>query len=299
MTKRGLLIYNPTSGRKHTHRNFPFLVDRLSQMGYDVHLQMTGNNGDVITVIEKACREKWDSIFIAGGDGTVHDVIEIVAAESFRPTIGIFPFGTSNEFAKFIGIPMDIEKALTVISEQNSKPADIGRLGERYFMNVAAAGSLANIIHETPSHLKSWFGEIAYYVCFFQKIFSLPNDTLTIHIASDRVIPDVCFFIIINGDSLGPFEHIISEAKINDGYFHLLTCKKTNRFKLFFSLLLLLLHQKDHFGLITQTKVQSLYAELPKSIDFNLDGDQAKIQDPIFHVIPHHIQVFMPREKQE
>jgi diacylglycerol kinase (ATP) len=299
MTKKGLLIYNPTSGRKHKHRNFPFLLDRLSQMGYYIHLQMTGNYGDVSSITHKACRERWESIFIAGGDGTVHDVIEIIATEPFRPNIGIFPFGTSNEFAKFIGIPIDIEKALTVISKQVSKPVDIGRLGDRYFMNVAAAGSLANIIHETPSRLKSWLGEIAYYVCFIKKFFSLPDDTITIHISSDRVIPDICFFMIINGDSLGPFEHIISEAKMNDGCFHLLTCKKTNRFKLFFSLLFLLLHQKDYFTLITQTKVQSLYVELPKSMDFNLDGDKTKIQEPIFHVIPHHIQIFVPSEKQE
>ncbi len=65
--KQTLFIYNPQSGKRKRHRQFPLLWDKLSNRGYKIELKAT-DQMEIETIIRKACTEKWNAIFIAGGD---------------------------------------------------------------------------------------------------------------------------------------------------------------------------------------------------------------------------------------
>lgn len=55
-------------------------------------------------------------------------------------------------------------KAAELIGKQNSKPIDIGRYNEKYFINVAGGGTLTQLTYEVPSRYKTALGQLAYYV---------------------------------------------------------------------------------------------------------------------------------------
>ncbi|PAE33323.1 diacylglycerol/lipid kinase family protein [Bacillus sp. 7884-1] len=292
INKQALLVYNPFSGKKASHKDYPMLIKKLSEIGYRLTIHQPTGFDSMEKPIKKACQNKWDAIFIAGGDGTVNETIQLLAEEKYRPTLGVFPFGTSNEFAKYIGMSCNMQ-ALKIIERGNSKHVDIGKFGNRYFANIAAAGWLADITFKTPSALKSSFGEWAYCFHFLKTIFLTKQlDAISVNVSSNEVISDLSLFLIMNGHSVGPFEHLIKNSTHNDGYFHLLTCKKTNRFRLFFSLLAKILNIADNQSIIQHTRIKSGSFTIPESIALNLDGEKAYVESLDFKVIPQHLHVF-------
>lgn len=292
INKQALLVYNPFSGKKASHKDFPKLIKKLSEIGYRLTIHQLSRFDRMEKPIKKACQNEWDAIFIAGGDGTVNNAIQLIAEEDYRPTVGVFPFGTSNEFAKYVGMSCN-RQALSIIERGHSKLVDIGKFGNRYFAHIAAAGWLADITFKTPSSLKSFFGEWAYCYHFLKTIFlAKQSEAISVNISSNEVISDLSLFLIMNGHSVGPFEHLIKNSTHNDGYFHLLTCKKTNRFLLFFSLLAKILNIADNQSIIHHTKIKSGCFTIPESVALNLDGEKANVKSLEFKVLPQHLHVF-------
>lgn len=78
--------------------------------------------------------------------------------------LGIIPAGTTNDFARALGISRDIEKACDVLCEGHFEPIDIGRMNQKYFTNIAAAGTLTELTYEVPAKLKTIVGQLAYYI---------------------------------------------------------------------------------------------------------------------------------------
>ena len=54
---------------------------------------------------------KFDVVIAAGGDGTLNEVVNGLVGHEFRPKFGIIPVGTTNDFARAIGVPRSIEEA--------------------------------------------------------------------------------------------------------------------------------------------------------------------------------------------
>ncbi|MFT0915592.1 YegS/Rv2252/BmrU family lipid kinase [Bacillus swezeyi] len=290
--KRALLIYNPLSGKKKKHKYFPILLRRLSEMGYLLSIHELDELKQAENPIQKACRQKWDAVFIAGGDGTVNQVIQFLAEEACRPKVGIFPFGTSNEFAKFIGMPPHVLKALSAIESGSVKPVDIGKIGHRYFVNIAAAGWLTNITYETSPRLKSKLGELAYCL-YFVKAFlkGHTHHRISVRTEDDQVISDLSLFLIMNGNSVGPINKLFN-GPAHDGHFYLVAYKKTGRIRLLAALLKKLLFSQKKVSIIQYHPIKAADFSMTVWNPFNLDGERADIKDLHFQVMPKHLQVF-------
>lgn len=288
--KRALMVYNPMSGKKKNHKLITAIFDKLSEMGY----QLTVQEFEEIRnrqPLKTACQQKWDAIFIAGGDGTVNQTIQYLAEEDYRPLVGILPFGTSNEFAKFIGMP-NIFEALSIIENGYTKPVDIGKIGNQYFVNIAAAGWLTNITYETSPFLKSKIGELAYCLYFIKAFLKRhQHDSISIKISTEEVLSDLSFFLLMNGNSVGPFNRLLNRSA-QEGYFHLMTYKQNNRLHLLWGLLKKMLSIDDNLSMIQFMHVRSCEFQLSGHNKLNLDGEQAETNHLKFQVLPKHIHVF-------
>lgn len=292
--KRALLIYNPRSGRKIQHRQFSSILQSLSDLGYHIDLHQTTYTEKMEYRVQESCIHGWEAIFVAGGDGTVNRVIQTLAAQEHRPLLGVFPFGTSNEFAKFVGMPADVKQSLSVIEKRHTKPVDIGQFGHTYFVNIAAGGWLTDITYKTPHRLKSWLGEWAYYPFFMKEFLRNRSESISIKTAPDRILANVSLFMIMNGNGVGPFEQLIPDASIDDGYFHLVTFQKANRLQLLYALVALMLNISDRSSLISRMKIRTTEVTMPRQMALNVDGEQAEFTQGQFQVLPEHLQVFAP-----
>jgi diacylglycerol kinase family enzyme len=81
---------------------------------------------------------------VAGGDGTIGLAAQELAGTEVA--LGIVPLGTMNNFARCVGIPLDIEEALTVLAEGRVVGVDLGRVGDHYFTESAGVGLFADAL---------------------------------------------------------------------------------------------------------------------------------------------------------
>jgi len=164
MMKRARIIYNPTSGREIFKKKLPEVLQKFEQAGYETSCHATTGAGDATIAAREACERKFDLVVACGGDGTLNEVISGLAEQEYRPKLGLIPVGTTNDFARAIGVNVSIMEAADVITKGNTVPLDIGRVNDKYFVNILAAGKITELTYEVPSKLKTVLGQLAYYL---------------------------------------------------------------------------------------------------------------------------------------
>lgn len=160
--KRARIIYNPTSGREMFRRHLADVLEKMEKAGYETSCHATTGEGDAIEAAKKAVERKYDIVVAAGGDGTINEVVNGLAEQDYRPKLGIIPTGTTNDFARALHIPRDVDKATDIIVNGDTIPIDIGRMNDVYFINIAGGGRLTELTYEVPSKLKTMLGQLAY-----------------------------------------------------------------------------------------------------------------------------------------
>jgi diacylglycerol kinase (ATP) len=108
-------------------------------------------------------------LLVAGGDGTVNDVVNGLGNAGFPEgvTLGILPSGTGNDLAATLCIPEDADLAEDVIRQDRVRTLDVARvrskgIGERFFINVATGGLGAEISRANEGELKERWGKLSY-----------------------------------------------------------------------------------------------------------------------------------------
>jgi diacylglycerol kinase (ATP) len=115
--------------------------------------------------------EEWSEglLVVAGGDGTINDVVNGLGRAGFPEgvTLGILPAGTGNDLAATLCIPEDPDLAKYVILQNRGRWLDVARvrsdgIGERFFINVATGGLGAEISDANDEELKRRWGKLSY-----------------------------------------------------------------------------------------------------------------------------------------
>ena len=174
----------------------------------------------------KFADRKFDVVIAAGGDGTLNEVVNGLVGHEFRPKFGIIPVGTTNDFARAIGVPRSIEEAADIICEGKTVPLDLGRANDTYFINIAGGGRITELTYEVPSKLKTVLGQLAYYLKGIEMLPSLHPTYVEIEYDGKLLQEEITMFLITNTRSVGGFEKVAPYASINDGLFDLLVLKK-------------------------------------------------------------------------
>jgi diacylglycerol kinase family enzyme len=140
--RRPFLIMNPRSGGGKVERFA--LVDRARALGAEVYV-LDGPDVDVEQLARQALRNGADLLGVAGGDGTQALVAGIAAA-------GDVPFmvisaGTRNHFALDLGLDRENPATcLDALTDGVEMRVDLGRIGDRTFVNNASFGAYASVV---------------------------------------------------------------------------------------------------------------------------------------------------------
>jgi len=137
------LIVNPRSGTASPSADE--LREAAEGRGVDVHFLEEGEE------LQQLAREAdADAIGMAGGDGSLGAVAE-VAIERDLPFVCI-PFGTRNHFARDIGLDRDDPLAALAAFDGVERRVDVGRVGDRLFLNNVSLGLYALLVHRRERH---------------------------------------------------------------------------------------------------------------------------------------------------
>lgn len=98
--KKIVLVYNPVSGKARFKRRLDNIIGKLQRRDCMViPYRTTPENENMAEFIRQAAPE---GIIAAGGDGTVHEVVNLVMHEGLNLPVGIIGSGTSNDFATYL-----------------------------------------------------------------------------------------------------------------------------------------------------------------------------------------------------
>jgi YegS/Rv2252/BmrU family lipid kinase len=84
------------------------------------------------------------TVVVAGGDGTIAFVARALAGS--RRRLGILPLGTYNNFARGLGIPINLRSALAIVRAGRARSVTLGRVNDHYFLEAAAIGIFGEAI---------------------------------------------------------------------------------------------------------------------------------------------------------
>lgn len=216
-------IYNPSSGETTIIDNLDTIISIYQECGYMIvphRLRFDDTDSKVIGELDQT----YHHVLIAGGDGTVNYVVNLLMKHGIDVPIALIPAGTANDFAKMLDTPTDIAKACRKILGGTIRNIDLGLVNGVYFVNVFSCGLFTDVSQKTPTVLKNTFGKLAYY---FSGINELPNfRRMHIKLTSDGGDYEgtSLLFFVFNGRTAGQMS-FARQSEIDDGLLDVLIIK--------------------------------------------------------------------------
>lgn len=140
------------------------IVHRELSRGHDVTVVETNRRGHATRFAQDAARRELDVVIGFGGDGTLNEVATGIAGTS--TALGVLPGGSTNVFARTLGLPNDPVAAIHRLTaslaepERTIRPIGLGRVNGRYFCFHTGIGYDAAVVRsvEKRASMKRWAG---------------------------------------------------------------------------------------------------------------------------------------------
>lgn len=163
------LVFNPHAGRFPSRMLTERAAEVLTDHGWQIRLEQTSGGPQVTQLARQAAAENTDAFFVAGGDGSVNLAVTGLVGSS--TALGVLPAGTTNVWAKELGLPgltytrwMALEESARRLANGDSRPVDVGLCNQQPFLLWAGIGLDGFIVHrlEPRSRWEKHFSVASY-----------------------------------------------------------------------------------------------------------------------------------------
>jgi len=198
-------------------------VESLRDEGHRIGVRVTWEVGDAHRMAREARADGVDVVVAGGGDGTlnevVHGLLEGGDEEGGDPgcAVGLVPLGTANDFATACGLPESPLDALRLVTSSPPCSIDVGRVNDRYFLNIATGGLGAEITSETSEDLKSLLGRLAYLLTGLTRFQDLRPVQGRLRAEGFEWEGSFLALAVGNGRRAGGGMDLFPEARLDDG----------------------------------------------------------------------------------
>lgn len=223
--KKMYLIINLIAGKAAISDSLGKIVDEFIKSDYEVTIHTTQSGDDAIAAAQYACNQDFDLLVCAGGDGTLSQCLQGVMRCENRVAIGYIPAGTTNDFAKSLGIPKDIISAVRTIIGGTPMPCDIGGFNNECFSYIVAFGAFTNITYETSQQFKNLLGHTAYVLRGLWQLTNIRARHMRVEYDGIIIEDDFIFGMVTNTASVGGMLSM-HDFMLDDGQFEVLLIKK-------------------------------------------------------------------------
>ena len=189
----------------------------------DVEVRLVHGPGDATELAEEAGRSGIARVVSAGGDGTLHAVVNGLHAVDDPPLLGVLPLGTGNDFARSIGVPGDLESALEVLRRDVDADVDLVRMelegeGSRVLINASAGGFSGRVDEGVTREMKESWGPLAYLRSAVGTMPEVEDYAATLRFDDGETLElRVLNVVVANGRTVGGGLPVAPEALLDDG----------------------------------------------------------------------------------
>jgi diacylglycerol kinase (ATP) len=144
----------------------------LDEAGLEYRVVPTTGPGHATDVAREALAGGARFLVAAGGDGTVHEVLNgMMTGDSEDAVLGVLPMGSGCDFVRTFGIPRNVTAAARRLPGDGFRDIDVGKVtcedGQaRYFANIAEAG-LGGAVVATAARMRGLPGSVRYFAAFW------------------------------------------------------------------------------------------------------------------------------------
>lgn len=194
----------------------------------NVSVQETRSRNDAVILASKAVEENVDAILAAGGDGTLHQVVNGVLfgreEETNLPAIGLIPIGSANDFARTINARRNPKTLQHLLTDFKPKPVDVGKFtfhdgSHHYFINIADTGMGPDVAKRINGGKKPLGADAAYYWAILKTFFSYAPTEITVTTEAWSWTGKVRTLALANGKCFGHGLYVAPDALPDDGLF--------------------------------------------------------------------------------
>jgi len=268
--KRKLLfVINPKAGTR-AKSDIPQKISQIIDKSiFDYSVVYTERAGHATELAEKASQSDCYAVIATGGDGTVNEVMQGLV--NSNTALGILPFGSGNGLARFLQVPMQLEKALQFINESVTTSIDVCALNNHLFVNVAGTGFDAHIGHVFAQ--QKGRGLKTYITSAVKEFNDYQSESYRIEVDNQTIEKEAFMVSFANSSQFGNNAHIAPQADIQDGLVDICIMKPMKWLQvphLVSSLFMKSLHQTKLVEIIKTNKA-TIYRKKPGPI--HIDGE--------------------------
>lgn len=272
--KNTLVVVNPKSGKAEARLFLFDLLRKLSGTGRAVEVLFIGDEK-----IEDRLNGK-DEVICCGGDGTFNSTVNaiIVAHKENEISVGYIPCGSTNDFARSVGIPLTVKNAIKAAVRGNSKKIDVGCWnGHRMFSYVASFGAFSKVSYATPQSMKNNLGHFAYILNGITALGDIKDMGVSVKTENESFSGSYCFGAVLNSTSLAGLVKLDRiGVDMCDGLFEVMLIEKPKNIIELNDLVGSLTMSTFTSPLIKIFKCKACEFEFGDAPDWSLDGEEQK-----------------------
>ncbi len=224
----GVVIYNPTAGRGSAAQR---TEQARALLGHEFEWIPTRRAGHATELAAQAAREH--SVVVAfGGDGTVGDVARGIFGTD--ATLGVLPAGTGNDYARNLGLPLDLPEAITTVRSGVVARVDVGMVNdETPFINNCGTGFDARVMQVMNSSIRFTKGPAAFNLAILKTLPGFKPFSLTLQIDDEPPTTEQAMMIsILNGKRYGAGMMAAPSAEMDDGLLDVMVIRAVPKLQL-------------------------------------------------------------------
>jgi len=253
------------------------------------------SGGDDLTALAAKASAAGAMVVGGGGDGTIAAVAAALVGTD--TVLGVLPMGTLNHFAKDLGVPLDLEKAVNALFTGKIVPVDVGEVNGRIFLNNSSIGFYPRIVQERERERRQgqskWIALVRASALVFQR-----SRTLHVDLAGDggaRQSYDTPFVFIGNNRYAAAGLEIGTRAALNGGKLWVCAAPYAGRLTLIALALKALLGFVRDADLAAFESAQTEVRMRRRHVRVATDGEVVVMRTPLrYRIRPGALRVVVP-----
>jgi YegS/Rv2252/BmrU family lipid kinase len=287
-----LFIINPKSGAKKVG---DALKGTIKKFFMQDEIFFTERKNHAKELAQKAARENYNQVIVAGGDGTINEAVQSLAGT--QTALGVIPLGSGNGFAREVGAPLNnFEAACKNILAAREDYYDLGLANGEYFINLAGLGFEADIaasFDETGK--RGQRGKWPYFKIGIKQFFDYKAPKVRAEVDDNPAqITRPITLVFSNGRQYGSGFKIAPYASFNDGLLDMVVVEKTNIFKIIAGLPNFFKKNLTPVEIRRFYKVKKAVVHIDGSFNYHIDGEPRRAQEKLeISILPSHIKLLI------